>query len=309
MSAVCSATGVDTVRFRWRTDNLVYRAFQQRSEGTIEGYRGERFTQTPLGRIGAFPDGLIYLEGRAAAILSEDADEHSLAPVNDLFSAERVARRLVTDNGADVGDEPARLGRVDLAAELRFSDPAYGSAFLHSLASLDVPWCKSRTDGRKGNNIETVSFHGTQGRTILLRAYDKGVESRTAEPGVRLRMERQKRYRKEREPDVEMFSTSNVRALFLGREFAKLAELPSATVCNVPESLDVLWKSSASWNQFERLAGHIVAGSYINYPRHIRFRREAELRGLGIFIDPTQAVPLEVPVGRYLQALASAWAA
>jgi len=288
---------------------VVYQEFQRRPEGVIEGHRGERFTQTKLGRVGVFPDGLVYMEGRAAAILSQDNRDHSLANPEDLTSAELVARRLVSESGANVRDEAAGLGRVDLAAELRFSDPSHGSAFLHSLASIDVPWCKSRVDGRKGPHIETVSFHSTQGKSILLRAYDKGVESGTARAGIRVRVERQKRFRKEREPSVGLFLTENLRHMYVGREFESLCDLPSATVCDVPEAMEVLWRSSANWRQFERLAGFIVAGAYIDYPQDKMYARAAELRKLGIYVDPGQAIRLEVPVGRYLQALASSWAA
>lgn len=307
--ALCSDKGLDTVRFRWRGDNDTYRRWQQRPEGTVDGYRGERFLQTPLGRIGAYPDGLVYMEGRAAAILSQDRSDHSLLPVHGIQSAERVARKLVQDYGAPVPDEVARLGRVDLAAELRFSDPRAGSAFLHSLASLDVPWCKSRVDGRKGDHVETVSFHGTRGSTIYLRAYDKGVESRTADPGIRIRVERQRRFRKNVEPLPSDFEVSDLRRAYLGREFRLLSDLPSAVVCDVPEALEVLLETATTWRQFERLAGFICAGGYIEYPRDKEYSRMAELRALGIFVDPTKRERLEVPVGRYLQALASAWAA
>lgn len=307
--AMCSDKGVDTVRFRWRGDNDTYKGFQRRPEGYIQGYRGEAFTQTKLGRIGVFPDGLVYLEGRAAAILQGDPDDHSLLPVHGLSPAERVARAFVQQNGAPVPDEQARLGRVDLAAELRFADPRQGSAFLHSLGSIDVPWCKSRVDGRKGDHIETVSFHGTQGSTIYLRAYDKGVESKTARPGVRIRVERQRRFRKVREQLPEQFAESDIRSAYLGREFKLLADLPSATVCDLPGAMDALIEKATTWRQFERLAGYICAGGYIEYPRREEYRRLAELRQLGIYVDPTQRERLEVPVGRYLQTLASAWAA
>jgi len=276
-------------------------------EGTVEGYRGERFVQTPLGRIGAYPDGMVYFEGRAAAILNQDREDHSLLPVHGITTAERVARKLVQDAGAPIPDEVARLGRIDLAAELRFGDARLGSAFLHSLASLDVPWCKSRVDGRKGEYVETVSFHGTRGATIYLRAYDKGVESGTARPGHRIRVERQRRYRKSSEPTPTDFAVSDIRRAYLGREFRLLADLPSATVCDVPDALETLIDKASSWRQFERLAGFICAGGYIEYPRDKQYARMAELRSLGIFVDPSQRERLEVPVGRYLQTLAAAW--
>lgn len=312
MTALVSDHGIDTVRFRWRDDNLLYRQWQRRPEGTIEGYRGERFTQTPLGRIGVYPDGLTYFEGRASAILHLDPDNHDLMAVDAFTPAEQVAVDYVREAGAPVSDG-ARLGRVDLASELRFSDAYEGSAFLHSLAALDVPWCKSRTDGRKGDHIETVSFHGTQGKTIYLRAYDKGVESGTAGPGLRIRVERQKRFRKDREQNVSMFAASDVRSLFVGREFAKLTNLPNALVCDVPEALSALCEVApqAGWSdrKIEMYAGYLVIGHFLDYERATFYRRAAELRDLGIFVDPTQIERLEVPVGRYLQALASAWAA
>jgi hypothetical protein len=300
---------VDTVRFRWRGDSDTYKEFQRRPEGYVQGYRGEAFTQTKLGRIGVYPDGLVYLEGRAAAILSGDNENHSLLPVHGLSSAERVARIFVQDSGARVPDEVARLGRVDLAAELRFGDPREGSAFLHSLASLDVPWCKSRVDGRKGDHIETVSFHGIRGATIYLRAYDKGVESGTDKVGTRIRVERQKRYRKTRELLPDDFAVTDIRKAYLGREFKLLSDLPSAVVCDLPEALVVLRDRLLPWQQMERLGGYLCFGQWIDYPRMTHYRRLAELRELGIFVDPTQRERIEVPVGQYLQTLASAWAA
>jgi predicted transcriptional regulator len=192
---------------------------------------------------------------------------------------------------------------------MRFSRGSEGQAFLHSLASMDVPWCKSRTDGRKGDHIETVSFHGTRGKTIYLRAYDKGVESKTLPPGERIRVERQRRYRKEREQTVAQLASADLHSIYLGKEFASLVNLPTATVCDVPEALQVLWERAGDWQQFERLAGYIVAGHAIDYPRATSYRRPAELRSLGIYVDPAQIERVEVPVGRYLHALSSAWAA
>lgn len=308
MSALCSDAGIDTVRFRWRTqDTDVYRSFERRLEGTIEGPRGERFVPTGVGRVGAYPDGLVYLEGRASAIAARDKNDHGLATVEQLFTAERVARQLAKEHGVNLTNEQAQLGRVDLASELRFQRGQDGSAFLHSLAALDVPWCKSRTDGRKGAHLETVSFHGTTGKTIYLRAYDKGIESDTAPPGHRIRVERQKRYRKDREPTLGEFSVTDLRKVYVGREFAKLCELPYATVCDVPEALNALLESDLQDSAVERLAGFLVVGHHLDYPRATFYRRAAELRALGIFVDPAQVERLQVPVGQYLQALAASW--
>lgn len=298
------------MRFRWRSDPETYRYFQYRDEGTIEGYRGERFTQSPLGRIGAYPDGMVYFETRPAALLAGDRDEHRLAQVYELPSAERAAHEYINDQGALVhSDVKARLGRIDLASELRFTHGDEGSAFLHSLASIDVPWCKSRVDGRKGFSIETVSFHGTRGKTIYLRAYDKGVESGTHDAGLRIRVERQKRYRKEREPFALDVTLGDLRKAYIGREFAKLCDLETAVVADLPEALGAVCERATTIEQAERLAGFLTVGMWFDYPERTIYRRRAELRELGIYVDPTQRERLEVPVGQYLETLAAAWAA
>lgn len=311
-SALLSDSGVDTIRLRWREDYEAFERFSHRKEGYIEGYRGERFVQTDLGRIGSFPSGLFYIEGRAAALATWDRDNHSLLPVEQLHSAEQAALYWMHDNEAPVGalgEAKARLGRIDLASELRFAQPAEGSAFLHSLASLDVPWCKSRIDGRKGGQIETVSFHGTRGRTIYLRAYDKGVESASDRPGVRIRVERQKRYRKDREPSVDDLNVVDLRRAYWGREFQKLSNLPSALVADLRGALLALAERARTYQEMERLAGFLVLGEYIEYDDSTLHRRYSALRELGIFVDPTQVERLEVPVGQYLQTLGAAWAA
>jgi len=310
MGALVSDRGVDTVRWRWRASNDEYREFEHRPEGTIHGARQERYIQTAFGRIGAYPDGMVYLEGRAQTLVAADADDHGLARVADLHSAEQVARQFVKGNGFPIPvDVPAQVGRLDLAAELRFSHGDEGQAFLHALSAVDVPWCKARVDGRKADHIETVSFHGTRGSTIYLRAYDKGIESGTDPAGRRIRVERQRRYRKSREPSVQSVMECNLAREYIGREFSHMVDLPSAVVCDLPEALEVLSERSISWRQAERLAGFLTFGAYVNYPRTQWYDRHAELRGLGIFVDPTQRERLEVPVGRYLQALCSAWAA
>lgn len=310
VSGLLSDRGLDTVRFRWREGSEAYERFQRRREGYQEwGSRGERYVQTELGRLGVFPDGLTYLEGRASAIATWNKTDHDLLPPDQLLSAEQAAREWATHNQAEVSG-PATLGRVDLASELRFGDPEEGGAFLHSLAALDVPWCKSRVDGRKGSNVETVSFHGTRGRTIYLRAYDKGVESGSDGPGRRIRVERQKRFRKDREPLSVGLNVVDLRKWYVGREFDKLSDLPSASVADLRGSLMAVYERAETVAQAERLAGFLVLGSFLKdeYRRSSYYSRTAELRSLGIFVDPAQAERLEVPVGQYLQTLAAAWA-
>jgi len=309
--ALLSDHGIDTVRFRWREEPEVFQQFSRRPEGVVDGYRGERFVDTELGRIGAFRDGLVYLEGRASAIKNVDPGDHELLSPEDLRPAELVAQAWVQDAGVLLSGEAARLGRADLASELRFSNPREGSAFLHSIAGLDVPWGKIRADGLKGGDIETVSIHGTSGKTIYLRAYDKGVESGSDPAGSRIRVERQKRYRKEREPSFSDFISSDLGRAYLGREFAKLSQLESALLCDLPDAMRAVMARARSWQQAIRLAGYLAVGDYMRdeMDRATVYRYDSDLRSLGIFYQRKEIERLEVPVGRYFQTLGAAWAA
>jgi len=308
--ALLSDSGIDTVRFRWRESNEEYQEFSRRPEGVVEGYRGERFVQTKLGRVGVYRDGLAYWEGRASAILADDPGDHNLLVPDDLHLAELAARDFVVASGVPLIAEP-RLGRVDLASELRFQSSAEGSAFLHSLAGLDVPFAKARVDGLKGSHIESVSFHGTSGKTIHLRAYDKGVESGSDPAGRRIRVERQKRFRKSVEPTSQDFVFSDLKRAFWGREFKKLTTLDTAVVANLPDSLLALYERADSWSQAARLGGFLVFGRLLEeeMSRAAVYRFRSELRSLGIFVNDAVVERLEVPVGKYLQTLGAAWAA
>jgi hypothetical protein len=104
--------------------------------------------------------------------------------------------------GFDVDPIDARLGRLDIAAELTFDDGRDGLAFLHALSLADVPWAKVGTEGKKREHIQTVNFRTVRGRQILMRAYDKGIEAGIAPPGELIRFERQRRYRKTAERTV-----------------------------------------------------------------------------------------------------------
>jgi len=308
--ALVSDSGLDTVRFRWRNpDGDSYYRFKAQAKNYQHGQHGEIRVPTELGQVGMYPDGLVFMESRVSALVDGSRDSHRLGEVHELHSAERVARDVAFKAGAHPGFDDARLGRLDFASELTFRHGEAGQAFLHALSNADIPWCKSRTDGVKGRGIETVSFHGVQGKTVYLRAYDKGVESDTAAPGIRIRVERQKRWRKVREPFMHEVSGADLHSWYVGREFARLQDLPTAYVVDVAGAIDVLWESCESPEQMERMVAYVVAGRIIDYHPKSRLRRAAELRSLGVVIDYAQQERLEVPVGRYLQSLASAWAA
>lgn len=90
---------------------------------------------------------------------------------------------------------PVGVGRADLASELRFSDGRDGVELLRAVSYVDLPWLKVGTEGGKRDSLETVSWRTVNGRSVVMRMYDKGRETGLAAPGEWIRFERQRRRR------------------------------------------------------------------------------------------------------------------
>jgi hypothetical protein len=298
--ALGTAHGVDTVRFRFREGNDAYLRLRSRPDGCEQGVRGELWWREGAARVGVYPDGLVTVEGRAAALVAGDRGDHSLLEPGRLLLAERAAAGLVA-----AATRPT-LGRVDLAGELRFGDGREGLAFLQALSSIDVPWCKVGIEGRRGDSVETVYARSTNGRSVLWRAYDKGVESDTAAPGERIRWERQIRMRKVREQTVEQFLEGDLRAAFVGR-LRRVASIGDVVVADVVGAVERLGELALPPTKRDRLTGYLLWGGRGDYAPRTAQRLRAELRELGVGLDSAQPVRLVVPVGRHLRTLAAMW--
>jgi len=306
-SAKSDTAGVDTVRLRHRDpDARLYERLRRREHQT--GARGEIYVQADGCRWGAFPDGLSYVEGRVAAVL-DGADAHYLAtPQRAVEAAELFADTI----GCDVGQ--VGVGRLDLASELHFDDGREGLALMRAMAALDVPWLKTGTEGSKRDGLETVAWRNVNGRSINFRLYDKGVESETAAPGTRLRGERQRRMRKGRELVAAALPSLDLGSLYIGRELRPFAAADrSVTVCNTLDAVEVLnalaRAGTVTRGRADRLAGFLICGRRrIDYTARTWYRVWSELRTLGIALDDQIAEVIELPVSRYVGALADAWA-
>src|SRR5579875_3535484 len=101
--------GVDTLRLRWREDREVYERWRRRPQGCYEGARGELWDRLPGtgARVGVLPDGLVYVEGRVAALLHGE-DDHSLVPAGRLPLAARVTAERLARTVARVAGELER---------------------------------------------------------------------------------------------------------------------------------------------------------------------------------------------------------
>jgi hypothetical protein len=299
--------GVDTVRYRYRTDRDAYAKFAH-AGASSEGPRGELHRQADGVRIGAHRDGMLYAEGRLAAIL-HGPDDHSLLPIAELEHGARVAAQRF---GFDVDPSDARLGRLDIAAELSFDDGRDGLAFLHALSLADVPWAKVGTEGKKREQIQTVNFRSVRGAQILMRAYDKGIEAGIAPPGELIRFERQRRYRKTAERSVAQALEFDPRELFVGRELASLIDVTAETVCDTWGAIDrlneLVRRAEIRASKADALAGFLIRRGE-GHRQSTWYGRWADLRRLGILIDPLARERSSVRVGHCLRSMAGQLAA
>jgi hypothetical protein len=194
-----SASGVDTCSFAFRPssqpfwDRLVTKSHRPSAAGGI------RFEIPGPGRTSllAWPSyGLVALEGRLAAVVTGDQDNHALMPKQQLEAGEAIAARAIEALAGAAMFKPAdctdgELRRYDLASELLFEDAADGIAFLRTVATL-TPAGKKRDV--IGNEIpETIYFRTPKRLVVTERIYDKGRESGSHPPGHRIRVEAQRR--------------------------------------------------------------------------------------------------------------------
>ena len=308
---VAAGAGIDTVRYRFRAAPSAFERLRWLPHQV--GVRGEVFVQADGIRSGCTRTGLLYTEGRLAALL-EGRRSNRLCLRAELPDGAVAVRERLARLGVDAGDHVA-LGRLDLAAELRFDDGADGVALLRAASLLDVPWAKTGTDGRKAGGLETVYFRTVRGRKMLGRMYDKGLESGSCASGRLVRYERQLRWEKEREPTL-----AEALQLRLGDLYAKqLAtfrdEQHDLLVVPALSGVDVIWgmvqSGAIDLRLAERLMGYVMlrsSGRTDRLPARTRQRRERALREIGLVIADDQMIGSRpVPLGRYLDALVGAW--
>ena len=301
-----AGSGFDTVRLRFRRQEAAYH--QARVAHAALHARGELRRTAGGMTIGAYPDGLVTVEGRLAALLYGEGD-HRLLGADDFVRAPEVAADLF---GLELDAAPIGVGRADLASELRFTDGREGHEFLRALSYVDLPWLKVGTEGGKRDRLETVYHRNVRGRSVALRCYDKGVESATCAPGTWLRLERQRRWKKEREPTVDDVIARGLAEEFVGRELrAVVAGDDEVTVCDPPAAADRLRELHAAGmitgDALHRLGAFVWFGDEGLHPRTAQ-RRASSLRRLGVALNPHEAGRATVPVGEYLRAFTAAWA-
>lgn len=300
-------SGFDTVRLRYRGHRDRFEGLAIET-GVSHHARGEVRRVEDGISVGAFPDGMVYAEGRVAAILYGQ-DDHRLCTLAELHEAAHLAARRA---GLPIHDlDDVALGRYDQAAELSFADGSEGMALMRLAASADVPWLKTGTDGGKRDDLETVYWRTQRGRSTVLRLYDKGVEAGIAGPGELLRLERQRRLRKSREVSLGSLRSEDLRESYVGRELRKLAEMERGhelvTRAGAVESLrSLLGQGAISRRVADGLVSFLVLGDDGLPERTARYRW-AQLRRYGITLDSLRGDGRVVDLAGYVRRFVDQW--
>jgi hypothetical protein len=314
--------GVDSVSFAWRPtgpagDDLIARL--RAREGRLGGAGAHVLNDRLAGdaRVVVF-ESVIAVEGRLGALLRGDEGEHRLWDWRALGAGADVARarllRLVGTEGKDPGLGGAEVRRLDLAGELRFDRGADGLAFLDALAGLRAPRCKT-VAWRKDAAPQTVYWVADRSRQVKMRAYDKGVESGTHEPGERVRVELQHRPPKSRRRRPDVLAGEDLRSLFIGG-LGGWAAAPYDVTRGEPEHvmavlLDRVEHGELSRRKAEALVGQLVGlrvDAAAGLGKQARNYRLRELRRAGVVIDRPAEVRT-VPVVEHLAELRERFAA
>lgn len=330
--------GVDTVSFAWRPldDEVLWDRLQNGAQARSiaglwrvnpAGVPGGWMLSKPLAgaRWFFFPDSrLIFAEGRLGAMLSGRDGDFSLAPFSSLMTAalrleEEIAVVFGHDRADGIGGLIMALRRLDLAAELRWADPSDGLAALRALGTLSIPRvkvCEWRHEGR----TETVSYYtATKHKKLLMRIYDKGVESRSAAPGTLLRFERQHRWVKADQPELFNFAVqADPSALWLDR-FEDWAESAERLAVEGGEGsqrrlIEAVESGDLDREKAERLIGALAIAQLrgeswwadLGKP-HLGQRRRRDLDALGIPLAPSGEPCQPVALGAAIEALRDAW--
>jgi len=330
--------GVDTVSFAWRPldDEVLWDRLQNAAKArSIAGLWRVNPAGVPGGWMlskpfaGArwffFPDSrLIFAEGRLGAMLSGRDGDFSLAPFSSLMTAalrleEEIAVVLGHDREQGIGGEVFALRRLDLAAELRWEYPSDGLAGLRALGTISIPRvkvCEWRHEGR----TETVSYYtATKHKKLLMRIYDKGVQTQSAAPGTLLRFERQHRWVKADQPELFNFAVhADPSALWLDR-FEDWAESAERLAVEGGEGsqrrlIEAVEAGDLDREKAERLIGALAIAQLrgerwwasLGKP-HLGQRRRRDLEALGVPLAPSGELCQPVALGAAIEALRDAW--
>lgn len=260
--------------------------------------------------------GKLVAEGRLGAICAGSTEATELGAPSLLTLGASRAKAAFTALGLVVGN--AAVVRVDLAADLLFADRLDGLRFTNAWAAgVRAPGYKQRvTESADGLRVEAVEW--TRGASIAARLYDAGTRHGTHPAGVRVRFERQVRFRKSAAKTPEQLRDSDLRQMHVGLLRRPLALGVKVRVASRARAEEIVWERKRAGElsdaKAERLIGTlgVLANGWAHdwTPRKRRDRL-AELRGLELAVDFSRRAEDDMlDLGPQLHALANteAWA-
>ena len=240
-------------------------------------------------------------------------------------SSQWASSLQVEDDWALLPGEEAQPGfgglrRCDATVDLQVGSSARGLAILAGVAAVATTTPRSQAEVRFAKDgtgaVETVYLRGYSGVKILGRWYDKGLESRCAPRGERVRAEDQRRYPKGHRRGVDELEGAYVRSKFQQRFYPLWQATKGVTVAGSLVLADRLAElvdgGEISSRQAEQLAGYVVLQKRgVKASRATTYRRRATLRELGLVVADGCLEEVEVDLHEVLEeALESpAWGA
>lgn len=294
-----------------------------------DGFRAKGHRYGPGGAIvadGRGPDGgrflcypafgVLAVETRLAALLAGDADDHSLASARSIDAGASTAR-LVLGQYLDVDPgHPSEVRRYDLASELRFSAAADGLSFLRSVGGMIPARSRGTLEVAADGQVMTAYVRTAKRGVVHARIYDKGRESGSDPPGLRVRIESQNRPAKAKRYPPHVLAEIDLSATF-GRTMSPYLHADELLVAGpdgaVVELASRAIRGELSHAKAERLIGSVALlkhGGRAVYDRdgatskrnnERSARRLKALRDEGIALDRELPPDATVPVSELLR--------
>lgn len=282
--------GIDTLRVLFETRDFGGPAFE------IDEADGWRF--------GSIPGlGLTWAEGHP--------QPGALAGSRAVAEAAEQVRQVIHQRFGVVRDRG--VARSDQTVTRSFSREQDARAFFAGMSAVQLPRTETT---RRGHPVHSISWSAPNGRRILARCYDKGLE-RGGEAFKFGRLEDQRRYPSGGRPTVEAVSDPEyARQRFVAR-FGPVRKavtgVKAATFPVIAQALaDEARYGYRSVREVERLAGSLVVlcgGASEAYSRRSFYRRKAELKEAGYVVVDDLTESVEVNLGELVEEAmeASTW--
>lgn len=196
---ICLSPGVHTVRIRAEAERPEHLWRTMRTWGPVRHRGFERVAERDgfqlSTRLGRDSRRSVWVEGRASDFLGASGD---LSPITDFAQLGQATLGLAAEWGIELAPGSISVARWDLAVDVRFKEPAVALAFMHTVASFNLPQCRAVPIRAVGSaTVETAQWRNREG--IVMRIYDVNAR-RGPNPFLprmrRVRFERQVRLRR-----------------------------------------------------------------------------------------------------------------